>query len=88
MIAMNAATSAAPAEPINTAPTLRYLNAAQLAELLGVNRSTIGRWAASDATMPAIRIAGTVRFRLDQVELWLAGKTQGAPRAQRRARLA
>jgi hypothetical protein len=48
----------------------------------------VSRWASSDPSMPAIRIAGTVRFRLDQVELWLAGKTQGAPRAQRRRRLA
>lgn len=87
---MNPGPSTAPTEPIKTASTLRYLNAAQLADLLGVNRSTIGRWAASDSTMPAIRIAGTVRFRLDQIEAWLAARTQGqvAPRAQRRPRLA
>lgn len=77
----------APTEPIKTASTLRYLSPPQLADLLGVNRSTISRWAATDATMPVIRLgAGTVRFHLDEVELWLAGRTQGAPRAQRRAR--
>jgi excisionase family DNA binding protein len=85
---MDPASLTAPAEPTKTAPTLRYLNAAQLADLLSVNRSTIGRWAATDPTMPAIRIAGTVRFRLDQIEAWIGAKTQGqgASRAQRRQR--
>jgi excisionase family DNA binding protein len=78
----------APTEPIKTASTLTYLSPSQLADLLGVHASTISRWAATDPTMPAIRIHGTVRYRLDQVELWLAGKTQGAPRAQRRQRSA
>jgi phage terminase Nu1 subunit (DNA packaging protein) len=73
-----------PADPIKTGPT--YLNPSQLADLIGVNRSTISRWAATDPSMPVIRIHGVVRFRLDQVELWLAGQTQGASRAQRRAR--
>ncbi len=87
---MNAAISTAPTEPTKMASTLRYLNAAQLADLLGVNRSTISRWAATDPSMPAIRIAGTLRFRLDQVEAWIAAKTQGqgARRAQQRAMLA
>lgn len=84
-----AASTAAPCDPAKSGTTLRYLNATQLADLLGVNRSTIGRWAATDPTMPAIRIAGTVRFRLDQIEAWLAGKTQGqgARRAQRGVRV-
>ena len=79
----------APTEPIKTASTLTYLSPTQLADLIGVNRSTISRWAATDPTMPVIRIHGVVRFRLDQLEAWLAARTQGqgAPRAQRRARL-
>jgi len=85
---MNPTRSVAPSEPSKAASTLTYLTAAQVADLLHVNRSTISRWAATDPTMPAIRIAGTVRFRLDQVELWLAGHHQGARRAQRRPRLA
>jgi hypothetical protein len=67
-------------------PGPTYLSPSQLADLIGVNRSTISRWAATDPSMPVIRIHGVVRFRLDQVELWLAGQTQGARRAQGRAR--
>jgi hypothetical protein len=67
VIAVNPATSTAPCDPAKTGTTLRYLNAAQLADLLGVNRSTIGRWAATDPSMPVIRIAGTVRFRLNSL---------------------
>lgn len=76
----------APSEPVKSAltPAYRYLSPSQVAELFAVNRSTIGRWAASDSTMPATRVGGVVRFRSDLIEAWLAGKTQGATRAQRR----
>jgi len=77
-----------PAQP-GTGPR-EYLTPAQLADLLQVDRSTVSRWAASDPSMPVIRIHGVVRFHRDQVDLWLAGKTQsqGGRRTQRRARAA
>ena len=78
-----APSQSAPRDPFKSGAT--YLSPSQVADLLGVNRSTISRWAATDPSMPAIRISGTVRFRLDQVELWLESRTQGARRAQRRA---
>jgi excisionase family DNA binding protein len=73
-----------PAQP--DAGPREYLTPAQLADRLQVDRSTISRWAATDATMPVIRIHGVVRFRRDQLEAWLEAHTQGARRAQRRGR--
>ena len=78
----------APTEPIKTASTLIYLTIAQVAEMLNVDRSTISRWAASDPTMPVVRIHGVVRFERHALLSWLAGHQQGAPRAQRRTRMA
>jgi excisionase family DNA binding protein len=90
MISMNpVASTAAPCGPAESGTTLpTYLSPSQLADLLGVHRSTISRLAASDPSMPAIRLGGVVRFRLDRVEAWLESRTQGAPRAQRRQRSA
>jgi excisionase family DNA binding protein len=54
-----------------------YLTAAAVAELLGVDRASIYRWAETDATMPATRLgAGTLRFRSDLLNAWLEARTQ------------
>ncbi len=78
----------APTEPIKTASTLPYLTIAQVADLLSVDRSTISRWASTDPSMPVVRVHGVVRFERHALLSWLAGHQQGAPRAQRRPRLA
>ncbi len=57
-----------------------YLTASQVAELLQVDAATVYRWASSDASMPATRIGGTVRFEPDALRRWLASRTQRSRR--------
>jgi excisionase family DNA binding protein len=66
----------APREQAKSAATPAYLTAVQVAELLQVDAATVYRWASSDATMPATRIGGTVRFHVVALERWLAARTQ------------
>jgi hypothetical protein len=62
---------------------VKYYTTEQLAALLQVNKSTITRLAARDASMPVLRISGiggrrgVLRFPIDGIERWLAGKTVG-----------
>jgi excisionase family DNA binding protein len=59
----------------------RYLTARQVADLLGVHRSTVSRWADEHASMPALRIGSTVRFEVSALEKWLAAHTQRSRRS-------
>jgi hypothetical protein len=43
---------------------LKYLTAAQVAQLLQLNEKTVCLWSTQDATMPALRIGGVVRFHV------------------------
>jgi excisionase family DNA binding protein len=86
VIAVNPVTSTAPCDPAKTGTTLNYLTTTQVADLLSVDRSTISRWAATDPTMPVVRVHGVVRFERRALEAWLVGHQQGARRTQRRAR--
>ncbi len=70
----------APHEPTKTAATPQYLTAAQVAELLQVDDATVYRWASQDASMPATRIASTVRFEAAALHRWLAARTQRSRR--------
>ena len=58
----------------------RYLNASEVAEYLGVDRSTVHRWADSDPSMPATRIGRVVRFHPDALAKWLEARTQRSRR--------
>jgi excisionase family DNA binding protein len=69
-----------PHEPTKTAATPQYLTAAQVAELLQVDDATVYRWASQDASMPATRIASTVRFEAAALHRWLAARTQRSRR--------
>ncbi len=57
-----------------------YLTAAQVADLLQVDTTTVYRWAATDATMPAMRVHGAVRFDAILLNRWLASRTQRSRR--------
>ena len=72
----------APSEQIETASTPQYLTPEAVAQMLRVSPSTVYRWAASDATMPALRVGKTVRFRTDLLERWLTARTQRSRRQQ------
>lgn len=73
---------AAPREQAESAATPAYLTAPQVADMLQVDVSTVFRWASSDASMPATRIGGTVRFQADALHRWLASRTQRSRRQQ------
>jgi excisionase family DNA binding protein len=61
-----------------------YLTPAQVAEMLQVSPKTITRWALQDASMPCVRLPGTVvRFEEGALLRWLERKRQG--RTVRRA---
>jgi predicted DNA-binding transcriptional regulator AlpA len=73
--------------PANSDTTPRYLTVRQLADLLQVDRATITRLAARDASMPVLRISGiggprgTLRFPVEGITRWLAAKTVGGVKA-------
>ena len=58
----------------------RYLSATEVAEYLQVNRSTVHRMAASDPSMPALRIGKVLRFHPDSLAKWLEAHTQRSRR--------
>ena len=60
-----------------------YLTPADVAKLLVVSEKSIYRWAAADPTMPALRVAGTVRFHRERLLTWLRDREQGRPRMRR-----
>ena len=49
----------------------RFLNPAQLSEILGVKTGTIYSWLSRGIQIPHVKIAGTVRFSEKSVRIWL-----------------
>ncbi len=56
-----------------------YLTTSQVSEMLQVSSKTIYRWALSDPTFPALKIAGIVRFPRERLLRWLREREQGRP---------
>ena len=73
--------------PVSSAGSPVFLTAQQVADLLQVSEKSVLRWAAADATMPALRIGRTLRFDRERLLVWLRTKSQGIGRrrAQKRA---
>lgn len=44
----------------------------EIAAFLRVSESTLSRWRAEKKGPPSIRIGGVTRYRIEQVEQWLA----------------
>lgn len=55
----------------------RLITAKELAEMLSISSRTINRMQSSGRLIPPIRIGGSVRWRLDEVEQWIG---EGCPR--------
>lgn len=60
-----------------------YLTATQVADLLQLSAKSIYRLARADATMPMLKIGGTVRFPRERLERWLREREQGRPQLRR-----
>ena len=60
-----------------------YLTAAQVADLLQVHPATVYRMAASDPSMPVLKLGGVVRFPRERLMVWLRDREQGRPRMKR-----
>jgi excisionase family DNA binding protein len=58
-------------------PARRLIRSTELAEMLGVHPRTISRMLSSGRIIQPIRLGGSVRWRLDEVEQWIA---DGCPR--------
>ena len=56
-----------------------YLTVAQVAVLLQVKPATVYTWVRDDPSLPALKIAGTVRFRRVALLGWLREHEQGRP---------
>lgn len=54
-----------------------FLTASQVASLLQVSEKSVLRWAAADATMPALRIGRMLRFDQERLLQWFRTNTQG-----------
>jgi excisionase family DNA binding protein len=55
----------------------RLLNAREVADLLGFSAATIVDWAERDE-IPSFKMGGRLRFRLSELEAWLAERRKGA----------
>jgi excisionase family DNA binding protein len=77
--------SAAPAPEVERGELAVYFTAEQVAALLQCSPKTIYRLAKLDATLPAIRVGGLLRFPRLKLEQWLAARTQGTGRRRRLA---
>ena len=60
---------------------IRLIRIAELADMLGVTPRTINRMLSSGNLIPPIRLGGSVRWRLYEVEQWIA---DGCPRPESR----
>lgn len=65
---------------------LEYWTAENVADLLKVRPPTVYGWARRDASMPVIKIGGTVRFPRARLMAWLRAREQGKSPALRRRR--
>jgi excisionase family DNA binding protein len=72
-------------QPTRPAAVRRTLRLAEVAEQLGVNPRTIGRWAA-DGTLPTVRIGGVVLVRIEDLDSLLSANLSGGGHVPRRAR--
>ncbi len=60
-----------------------YLTVEEVAAMLRVSRASIYRLAASDDTMPVLRLPGAMRFPRERLERWLRAREQGLSRPRR-----
>jgi helix-turn-helix protein len=61
----------------NAAAVAEYLLPAQAAALLQVHEKTLSRWSARDATLPVLKLGGTVRYPHARFLKWLRDHEQG-----------
>jgi excisionase family DNA binding protein len=57
-------------------PSEKRLTASQVADMLGLNRSTIYLWARS-GRIPCIKLRHRLRFKLSDIERWEKHQTTG-----------
>jgi len=81
---LNGAAEARLAESDSADTTPAYLTAAQLADLVQVDTTTVYRWASQEPSMPALRIRGVVRFPRERVLAWLEQHEQGQAKPRRK----
>jgi excisionase family DNA binding protein len=59
-----------------------YLTPDQVADMLQLSAKSIYRLAKEDASMPVLRIGGSLRFHRERLERWLRDREQGRPRTR------
>lgn len=57
-----------------------YLLVDEVAALLRISRASVYRLAASDATLPVLRLPGAMRFPRERLLRWLRDREQGLGR--------
>lgn len=67
----------APAPHEIAAEVPAYLTAAQVAAMLQLSAKSVFRIAAADATMPQLRLGGSVRFPRERLLRWLKAREGG-----------
>ena len=66
--------------PGETGP--EYLTADQVGTLLQLSAKSIYRLAATDPTLPMLKVGGSVRFPRERLERWLRNREQGRARSR------
>ena len=62
-----------------------YVDAGTVAAWLSVSEKTVYRLAASEPTLPVVRLNGVVRFHRERVLRWLRDREQSRVRSRRSA---
>jgi excisionase family DNA binding protein len=57
----------------------RFLNTSAAAEYIGIKEQTLNNWRATKRQIiPFTRIGKLVRYRVEDLDAWLASRTEGA----------
>jgi len=72
--------AAAPAASGDGTPL--YFTPGEAAAIVRVCPKTLIRWAAKDASLPVLRIAGVTRYPRERLLRWLASREQGGQRTR------
>ncbi len=84
-LALKRAEERRPLTPTNLTASSGLLDTARAAEFLGIAKQTMARWRVDGQGPPFIKVGGAVRYRPDDLNVWLdARRARHTAESQRR----
>lgn len=66
----------------SAAASIQFLNDKQLSALLGVSTASVRRWRLLGLGPRYLKVGASVRYRVEDLEAWLASRPAGGERAE------